>query len=53
MPKFTVRVQVNTKCFMAEHILRISQHRKVHGLSIANNWKRIIFAVKHNILVLL
>lgn len=33
---------------MAEHILRISQHRKVHGSCIADNWKSITFAVKHN-----
>lgn len=49
MPKFTIRLQVITKCFMAEHILRISQHRKVQGLSLADNWKNIMLAVKRNI----
>lgn len=49
MPKLTIRVKVDTKCFMAEHILRIFQHRKIHGLSIADNGKSIMFAVKHNI----
>lgn len=47
MPKLTITVQVDTKCFTAEHMLRISQHRQ--GLSIADNWKSITFAVKHNI----